>query len=157
MLSPCLFNVYTETIFRHIEDSKGVTIGGTRINNIRFADDTVLLADSEENLQNMMSKVKEVGKLYNMKMNAKKTKPMVISRNENKPKVNIKVDGTAVEQVGSFNYLGQTVSDDGRCVHVDEIKKRMGFTKTTFATMKDVSKSTKMPLNTRKRILQCYV
>ena len=55
---------------------------------------------------------------------------MVISRNESKPKVNIKVDGTAVEQVGSFNY--QTVSDDGGCV--DEIKKRVGMAKTTFST-----------------------
>ena len=152
MLSPCLFNLYTETIFRHIEDSKGVTVGGTQINNLRYADDTVLLADSEENLPNMMNKVNEVGKLYNMKMNAKKTKAMVISRNENKPNVNIKVDRTAVEQVGSFNYLGQTVSDDGRCV--DEIKKRIGIAKTTFSKMKDVLKSIKIPLNTRKRILQ---
>ena len=68
----------------------------------------------------MMNKVTEVGKLY-MKMNAKKAKAMVISRNENKPIVNIKVDGTALKQVGSFNYLGQTVSDDGRCV--DEINQ----------------------------------
>ena len=45
-----LFNLYTETIFRHIEESKGVTIRGTQINNLRYADDTVLLADSEENL-----------------------------------------------------------------------------------------------------------
>ena len=69
--------------------------------------------------------------------------------------VNIKVDGTAVEQVGSFNYLDQTVSDDGRCV--DEIKKRIGIAETTFSKMRDVLKSTKIPLNTRKRILQCYV
>ena len=84
---------------------------------------TVLLADSEENLQSMMNNPNEVGQLYDMKMNAKKTKTMVISRNENKPKVNIKVDGTAVEQVGSFNFLGQTVSDDGKCV--DEIRKKI--------------------------------
>ena len=64
VLSPCLFKVYTETIFRHIEDSKGVTIGGSQINNLRYADDTVLLADIEENLQNMMNKVNEVDKLY---------------------------------------------------------------------------------------------
>ena len=121
VLSPCLFNLYTETVFRHVEDSKGVTIEGTQINNLHYADDTVSLADNEENLQNTMDKVNEVDKLYNMKMNARKTKAMAISRNENKPKVNIKVDGTAVEQVGSFNYLGQTVSDDRRCV--DEIKK----------------------------------
>ena len=74
VLSPCLLYLYTENIFRHIEDSKGVTIEGTQINNLRYADDTVLHADSEENLQNMMNKVNEVGKLYNVKMNAKKTK-----------------------------------------------------------------------------------
>ena len=134
VLSPCLFNLYTETVFRHVEDSKGVTIEGTQINNLHYADDTVSLADSEENLQNTINKVNEVGKLYNMKMNAKKTKAMVISRNENKAKVNIKVDGTAVEQVGSFNYLGQTVSDDRRCV--DEIKKWIGIAKTTFSKWK---------------------
>ena len=155
MLSPCLFNLYAETIFRHIEDSKGVTIGGTRINNLRYADDTVLLADSEEKMQNMMNMVNEVGKLYNMKMNVKKTKAIVISRNENQPKVNIKVDGTAVEQVEIFNYLGQTVSDVGRCVH--EIKKRTGIAKIAFSKMKDVLKLIKIPLNTRKRILQCCI
>ena len=155
MLSPCLFNLYTETIFRHVEDCKGVPIGGTQIDNLRYADDTVLLADSDENLQNMMNKVNEVGKLYDMKVNAKKTKAMVISRNENKLKVHVKVYGTVVEQVGSFNYLGQTVTDDRRCV--DEIKKRIGIAKTTFSKMKDVLKSTKIPLNMRKIILQCYV
>ena len=113
-----------------------------------------MLADSEETLQNMMDKVNGVGKLYNMKMNAKKTKAMVIGRNENKPNVNIKVDGTAVE-VGSFTYLFHTVSDDGRCV--DEIKKRNGIAKTTFSRMKDVSNSTKIQGHSRKRILQCYV
>ena len=88
-------------------------------------------------------------------MNAKKTKAMVISTNGNKPTFNIKVDGTAVEQIGSFNYLGQTVRDDGRCV--DDIKKRIEIAKTTFSKMKDILKSTKIPLNTRKRVLQCYV
>ena len=154
-LSPCLFQLYTETIFRHIEDSKGVNIGGTRINNLRYTDYSALLADSEDNLQNMMDKVNEVGKLYNMTMNAKKTKSMAISRNENKPKVNIKLDGTAIEQVGSFKYLSQTVSDGGRCA--DEIKKRTVIVKTRFSKMKNVLRSTKIPLNTRKRILQCCV
>ena len=155
VLSPRLVNLYTEAIFRHIEDSGGVTIGGPRIHNLRYADDTVLLADSKENLHNMMDKVNEVGKLYSMKVNAKKTKAMVISRNEKKPTANVKVDGTAVEQVGSFNYPGPTVKADGRCV--DEIKNRVGIGHVTFSKMKDVLKSTKIPLNTRKRILQCYV
>ena len=83
-----------------------------------YGTDTVLLADSKENLQNTMNKVNEGGKLYNMKMNAKKTKAMVISRTEKKSKVNIKVDGTAVEQ------------DDGSSV--DEIKKRIGLPKPHY-------------------------
>ena len=152
VLSPCPFKLYIETILRHMEDSKGVTIEGTQINNLRYADDTVLLADSEENLQNMMDKVNEVGQLYNMKMNAKKTKAMAISRNEHKPKFNIRVDGTAVEQVGSFNYPGQTVSDDDRrCI--DEIKKRTAIAKTTFLKIKDALKSIKIPLNKEKENL----
>ena len=69
------------------------------------ADDTVCWANSEENVQNMMNKVNQVGKLYNMKMNTKRTKAMAISRNENKPNFNIKVDGTAVEQVGSASTM----------------------------------------------------
>ena len=67
----------------------------TRIKNLRYADDSVLLADNEEDLQNMVDKVNEADKLYNMKMNPKKTKRMALVRNENKPRVNIKVDGTA--------------------------------------------------------------
>ena len=105
-----------------------------------------MLADIEENLQIVMNKVNEEVKLYNMKMSVRKTKAMVISINENKPKVNIKVDETAVEQVGSFNYPGQIVSDDGRCV--DEINKRIEIAKTTFSKVKDVLKSKKIPLNT---------
>ena len=134
MMSPRLFNLYTEAIFRHIEDRKGVTIGETQITNLRYADDTVPLVDSEEKLQNTMNNVNEVGKLYNMKIDTKKTKAMVIGRNENKPKVNIKVDGTALEQVGSLS--GQTVTDDGRCV--DEIKKRIGIAKNPFLKIKYV-------------------
>ena len=95
----------------------------TRIKNLRYADDSVLQADNEEDLQSMVDKVNEADKLYNMKMNAKKTKTMALIRNENKPRVNIKVDGTTVEQVGSFNYLGQILSDDRRCV--DGIKREL--------------------------------
>ena len=74
VLSPCLFNLYTEMIFRHIEDMEGVIVGGVNINNVRYADDTVLLADSEGSLQTILNKVNEAGKAFNMKMNAKKTK-----------------------------------------------------------------------------------
>ena len=57
VLSPCLFNLYTEMIFRHIADTEGVIVGGVNINNLRYADDTVLLADSEESLQSILDQV----------------------------------------------------------------------------------------------------
>ena len=61
-------------LFRHIADMEGVIVGGVSINNLRYADDTVLLADSEESLQTILNEVNEAGKAFNMKMNAKKIK-----------------------------------------------------------------------------------
>ena len=67
-----LFNLDTEMIFRHIEDMEGAIVGGVNINNLRYADDTVLLAD--RSLQTILNAVNEAGKAFNMKMNAKKQK-----------------------------------------------------------------------------------
>ena len=64
-------------IFRHIDDMEGVIVGGVNINNLRYADDTVLLADREGSLQTILNEVNEAGKAFNMKMNAKKTKTMI--------------------------------------------------------------------------------
>ena len=104
-LSPCLFNLYTEKIFRQIEDCKRVTIGGTNINNLRCTDDTVQLADNVEDLQAIVNKENDIRKVNSMKINAKKTKLMVISRVANKPHINITKDGTEIEQVAKFTYL----------------------------------------------------
>ena len=62
----------TENIFRNIRDCSGVNIGGTCINNLRYADDTVLLAESEGDLQAIVNKVNKAGKAYNMKVNINK-------------------------------------------------------------------------------------
>ena len=155
VLSPCLFNLYTEHIFRHIEDLKGICIGGIQINNLRYADDTVLLAESERDLQAIVDGVNEAGKVYSMKMNAKKTKTMVISREEQTPKLNITIDGSNIEQVSNFVYLGHKLTEDGRCE--EEIKRRIGIAKTTFCKMNRVLTSRSIPLTTRIRILHCYV
>ena len=80
VLSPNLFNLYTETIFREVEDMKGVDIGGVNINNLRYADDTVLLAEGSMFLQAVLTAVNEKGKPYGMDMNIIETKSMVISR-----------------------------------------------------------------------------
>ena len=99
VLSPSLFNLYTEKIFREIEDMKGMNVGGYNINNLRFADDTSLLALEEQKLQNLLTTVNDKGKLYGMEINVKKTQSMVASTKQETPKVIINLDGTATEQV----------------------------------------------------------
>ena len=80
--SPTLFNLYTEEIFRHIINMKGVNIGG-KITTI-YADDTALLAGNEKELSELTSKINEVGKQFGMKINFKKTTTMVVSKKPNR-------------------------------------------------------------------------
>ena len=81
VLSPSLFNLYTDNIFKAIEDMAG----GMNINNLRYADDTVLIADKEEDLHNLLDEVDKQGREFGMRMNVKKTKAMIISRNVLRP------------------------------------------------------------------------
>ena len=90
-----------------------------------------------------------------MKMNAKKTKTMIITKKDDKPRISTTIDGTNIEQVTNFPYLGQKITEDGRCE--EEIKRRINIAKTTFSKMSKVLTSKKIALNTRKRILQCYI
>ena len=74
VLSPNLFNMYTEKIFREIEGMKGVNIGGVNINNLRYADDIILLAESPMFLKALLTAVNEKDKPYGMEMNIIKIK-----------------------------------------------------------------------------------
>jgi hypothetical protein len=156
VISPSLFNVYTENIFKVFEDQPGIKMFGEYINNLRYADDTVLLAESEEELQALVDVVKEESYKYGLEMNTKKTKTMVIRRDADKVvNANIKVDGVTLEQVGKYQYLGQIIKEDGRCE--DEIKRRIGIARTNFMKLKDVLITKKLSIGTRKKLLYCYV
>ena len=78
---------------------KGVTVGGANINNLRYADDTALLACNEKDLQDLVTAVNDKGKPYGMEMNVMKTKTMVISRSKQAPKIKISVEGKPIEQL----------------------------------------------------------
>ena len=82
VLSPKLFNLYTEPIFPVLEELPGLSVGGGRgdINNFRYADDTALVADSEEKLQNIVNKVKEKSENLGLYMNVSKTKTMLVNK-----------------------------------------------------------------------------
>ena len=155
VLSPCLFNIYTEKIFKQMEEMPGLNICGQIINNIRYADDTVLLADNEQELQNLIEQINNRSKMFGLDINIEKTKTMVISKTKEEKSLNIRIDGENLEQVSSFVYLGHIITDDGRCEA--EVKKRIGMAKNKFNNMRGIL-TTRQTTNTQKmRIIKCYI
>ncbi|GFR93827.1 retrovirus-related Pol polyprotein from type-1 retrotransposable element R2 [Elysia marginata] len=80
VLSPDLFSLYSEVIMRHIEDYSGIKVGGHNINNLRYADDTVLIAENKSDLQKLLDVVYSESQKKGLELNSKKTEVMVISR-----------------------------------------------------------------------------
>ena len=154
VLSPYLFNIYTEFIFRESNEMTGIKINGNNINNIRYADDTALLAGSNKDLQIIVDKVKKESDQKALNMNVSKTKTMVISRDGGK-RASIKVDGKDLEQVEHFKYLGQTVNQEGRSEQ--EIKIRIAKAKSTFISMRNILTSKDISLALRIRLVKCYI
>ena len=150
VLSPNLFNLYTEKIFREVEDMKGINIGGVNINNLRYADDTVLLAEGPMFLQALLTAVNEKGKPYGMEMNIIKTKSMVISRKKPAPKISISVEGKPIQQVDRMVYLGYRATEDGKCDK--EIKRRIGIARTALESMAKILTSRNISIELRSRI-----
>ena len=114
VLSPNLFNLYTENIFK--EDLVGVRVGGENVSNLRYADDTVLIAESVKELQALVDEIKDRSKIKGLSMNVKKTKTMVIRKNtKSRCKIEIKVDDKTLEQVKQYLYLGHIITEDWKC------------------------------------------
>ena len=154
VVSPKLFNLYTEEIFRKADELPGINIGGHNVTNLRYADDTALLAESEEKLQAIVNIVSEESEDRGLYMNVKKTKTMVVSRSANM-KINIAVNGAILEQVKAFKYLGQTIAENGSTD--TEIRKRIEIARKSFVNMSDVLTSKSLKIETRKRMARCYV
>ena len=114
ILWPCLFNLYAEYITwnaRQNEAQAGIKIAGRKINNLRYTDDTTLIAESEEDLKSLLMKVKESEKV-GLKLNIQKTKIMASS-----PITSWQIDGGTMETVRDFILLGSKISADGDCSH----------------------------------------
>ena len=121
ILSPCLFNLYAEYIMRNTgleEAQAGIKIAGRNINNLRYADDTTLMAESEEELKSLLMKVKEKSEKVGLKLNIQKTKIMASG-----PITSWQIDGETVETVSDFIFLGSNITEDGDFSH--EIKRHL--------------------------------
>ena len=116
ILSPCLFNFYAEYLMRNAgleEAQAGIKIARRNINNLRYADETALMAESEGELKSFLMKVKEESEKVGLKLNIQKTKIMASG-----PITSWEIDG---ETVADFIFLGSKITADGDCSH--EIKR----------------------------------
>ena len=119
VLSPCLFNLYTEYIMRNArldEAQAGIKIARRNINNLRYADNTTLMAESKEELMSLLMKVKKESEKVGLKLNINKTKIMASG-----PITSWQIDGEIMKTVTDFIFLGSKITADGDCNH--EIKR----------------------------------
>ena len=128
VLSPCFFNLYAVYIIWNIELYEAqarIKIAGRNINNLRYADDTTLMAESEEGLKSLLMKVKEKSEKIGLKPNIQKTK-MTTSG----PITSWQIDGETIEAVTDLIFLGSKITADGDCTH--EIEWQLPFWKKAY-------------------------
>ena len=114
-MSLCLFNLYAEYIIRNAgldEAQAGIKIAGRNINNLRYADDTTLMAESEEELKSLLMKVKEESENIGLQLNIQKSNIMASG-----PITSWQMDGKTMETVTDFIFLGSKITADGACSH----------------------------------------
>ena len=116
------------------ETQAGIKIAGRNINNLRYADDTTLMAESEEELKSLLMKVKEESENVGLKLNIQKTKIMASC-----PITSWQIDGETMETVRNFIFLGSEITADGDCSH--EIKRRLLLGRKTVRNLDSIFKS----------------
>ena len=121
MLSSCLFNFYAEYIMQNAglgEVQAGIKIAERNINNLKYADDTTLMVESEEELKSLLMKVKEESEKAGLKLSIQKTEIMTSSLI-----TSWQIDGQSMDTVTDFIFLGSKITAEGDCSH--EIKRRL--------------------------------
>ena len=128
----------------------GIKIARTNINNLRYADDTTLMAESEEELRSLLMKVKEESEKVGLKLNIQKTKIMASG-----PITSWEIDGETVETVLDFIFEGSKITGDGDCSH--EIKRRLFLRKKVMTNLDSIFKSRDITLPTKVRLVKAMV
>ena len=132
------------------EAQAGIKIAGRNINNLRYADDTTLMAESEEELKSLVMKVKEESETVGLKLNIQKMKIMASS-----PITSWQIDGETVETVSDFIFLGSKVAADGDCSH--EIKRRLYLGRKDMTNLDSIFKSRDITLPTKVHLVKAMV
>ena len=132
------------------EAQPGIRIAGRNINHLRYADDTTLMAESEEELKILLTKVKEESEKVCLKLNIQKTRIMASG-----PITSWEIDGETVETVLDFILWGSKITADGDCSH--EIKRRFLLGRKVMTNLESILKSRDITLSTKVRLVKAMV
>ena len=132
------------------EAQAGIKIAGRNINNLRYADDTTLMAESKEELESLLMKGKEENERVRLKLNIQKTKIMASG-----PIISWQIDGETVETVSDFILGGSKITADGDCSH--EIKRHLLLGKKVMANLDSILKSRDITLPTKVQLVKAMV
>ena len=132
------------------EVQAGIKIAGRNINNLRYADDTTLMAESEEGLKSLLMKVKVESEKVGLKLNIQKTKIMASS-----PTTSWEIDGETVETMSDFIFGGSNITADGDCSH--EIKRRLLLGRKVMTKLDSIFKSRDIALPTKVHLVKAIV
>ena len=132
------------------EIQAGIKIAGRNINNLRYADDTTVMAESEEELKSLLMKVKEESEKVGLKLNIQKTKIMASG-----PITSWEIDGETVETVSDFIFLGSKITADGDCSH--EIKRHLLLGRKVMTNLDSILKSRDITLPTNVHLVKAMV
>ena len=153
ILPPCLFNLYTGYIMQNAgldEAQAGIKIARRIIHNLRYTDDTTLMAESEEELKGLLMKVKMESAKAGLKLNIQKTKIMAFG-----PIISWQIDGETVETVSDFIFWGSKITADGDCSH--EIKRHLLLGRKVMTNLDSILKSRDITLPTKVHLVKAMV
>ena len=132
------------------EAQAGIKTAGRNINNLRYTDDTTLMAESEEELKSLLTKVKEDSEKFGLKLNIQKNKIVAFG-----PITSWEINGERVETVADFIFWGSKITADGDCSH--EIKRRLLLGRKVITNLGSILKSTDITLPTRVHLVKAMV
>jgi hypothetical protein len=153
VLSPYLFNIVAEMAMRDaLETYKGgYKIGGRKITNLRYADDIVLIAETPEELQDLVQRLIGAGRKYGLIINQGKTKVMATDTKI----LNIYIEGNMLQQIDHIQYLGATITADGGSE--EDIRIRVGMAKKVLSGMGTIWKNKGITTPTKLRLLRTLI
>ena len=132
------------------EEQAGIKIAQRNLNNLRYADDTTLMAESEEELKSLLMKVKEKSEKFGLKLNIQKTKIMASG-----PIISWEIDGETVETVADFIFWGSKITADGDRSH--EIKRRLLLGRKVMTNLDSILKSKDITLSTKVHLVKAMI